>query len=251
MKNEWKRVKTSIWAVLLVSSALHGEEKCSVEIKLLLSPPAIQNVIASLSFKKEAAGQVFFFDTDGLDLQKQGVIVRVRQGASNDLTVKVRVLESSKQVDTSWVYAHFPCEINRTGAGEDTDYFVKRSYKTIRVPEMGKELSSLLTSEQKRLLQKARILIDWSRVRRIASINATSWESAPQSSFGKLALELWQWPTGTMLEVSSKVGTNERQSKYPELQRLVKSKNLVLNPDQGSKTSMVLETITHQPSSFR
>ena len=65
MKNDWKRVFALICSVLFVSSVLHAEEKCPVEVKLLLSPPA-QTVMASLSFEKETAGRVYFFDTDAL-----------------------------------------------------------------------------------------------------------------------------------------------------------------------------------------
>jgi hypothetical protein len=61
--------------------------------------------------------------------------VRVRQGTDNDLTVKVRVSDSL-QVDTSRLREHFPCEIDRTGAGENTSYSVRRKYKTLHVPEM-------------------------------------------------------------------------------------------------------------------
>lgn len=251
MKNDCKRVFAFISGALLLGTVSHGEEKCSVEIKLLISPPTIQTVIASLSFEKQTASRVYFFDTDALDLQKQGVIVRVRQGASNDLTVKLRVPEGAKQVGASGLRAHFPCEINRTGAGEDTDYSVKRKYKTVEVPEMGKDISRLLTPAQKRLLQEARVSIDWSKVTRMASINATSWESTAQPPFSKLALELWEWPTGNVLEISSNVAPHERQSTYAELQRLMNSKSLSLNARQGSKTSMVLETITHRTSPLR
>src|SRR5271167_971268 len=119
MKNDWKRALAFIGAVLFLGAALDAEEKCPVEVKLLLSPPTLQTVIASLSFEKETAGRVYFFDTDELDLLKQGVIVRVRQGADNDLTVKVRAPEGNKQIDTSKLREHFPCEIDRTGAGEN------------------------------------------------------------------------------------------------------------------------------------
>jgi hypothetical protein len=98
MNTDWKRAFALISVALFLGYSLHAEEKCPVEVKLLLSAPA-QTVIASLSFEKETAGRVYFFDTDERDLSKQGVIVRVRQGADNDLTVKIRVPESSKQVD--------------------------------------------------------------------------------------------------------------------------------------------------------
>src|SRR5271169_4748828 len=61
MKNDWKYAIASICAVLLVRSALCGEEKCSVEIKLLISPPKIQTVIIFLNFKNETGWSNLFF----------------------------------------------------------------------------------------------------------------------------------------------------------------------------------------------
>ena len=98
-----------ICAVLLESSALHAAEKCSAEVKMLLSSP-IQTTVTSLSFENKTTGQVYFFDTDELDLLKQGVIVRVRQGANDDLTVKVRIPEDSKQAQTAQLRGRFPWE---------------------------------------------------------------------------------------------------------------------------------------------
>jgi len=245
MKRNWKRAITFIGAVLFLGSALHGEEKCSAEVKLLLSPPTIRTVIASLSFKNETAGRIYFYDTDALDLQRQGVIVRVRQGAANDLTVKVRVPEGGKQEDISRLRANFACEINRTGAGEDTDYSVKRKYRTEQVPESGADIFKLLSPAQKRLLYEVRVSIDWTRVMKLADIKSTQWESTPQPQLGTLALELWEWSSGNVLEISAKAGPGAEQSMYAELQHLVQRKSLSLSPRQGSKTSMVLETPAH------
>jgi hypothetical protein len=248
MKNDRKSAFVFTCAVLFLSPALQAEETCPVELKLLLSPPTIQTVIASLRFEKETAGRVYFFDTDELDLLKQGVIVRVRQGASNDLTVKVRIPEREKQIQTTKLRGPFPCETNQTGAGKTTDYSVQRKYKVLRVPEMGSDIADLLNSQQKRLLEEAHVSIDWGRVERVANVKATKWETTAQSSFRKLALELWEWPAGDVLEISTKVAPGGGLSKYTELQRVVEIKGLSLSARQGNKTSMVLGILTHQAS---
>lgn len=246
MRNEWKRVFTFL-AVMVLDSILQAEEKCPIEVKLLLSPPTIQTVIASLSFGKKTATQVYFFDTDALDLLKQGVIVRVRQGADNDLTVKVRVPEG-QQVGRQ-LREHFACETDRTRTGENTSYAVQGKYKAPQVPERGREISSLLNPSQRRLLREARVSIDWTRVMRIAKIKSTKWETTAESRFRKLTMELWEWPRGNILELSTKAGPDEGQSKDAELQRLLSTKGLSLNASQGTKTTMVLETLTdHSPT---
>lgn len=58
---------------------------------------------------------------------------------------------------------------------------------------------------------------------------------------------------GKILELSAKVGSDAEASKYAELERLVKMKNLSLSASQDTKTSMVLETLadhTSPPRSF-
>src|SRR5208283_2884522 len=76
--------------VLLLCAALHAKERCDAEVKLLLSPEQSQAAVRALKARGETSGRVYFFDTDQLDLLSQGVIVRLRQGSANDLTVKLR-----------------------------------------------------------------------------------------------------------------------------------------------------------------
>jgi hypothetical protein len=245
MKNDWRRAFRFIVAVLFIGSALRAEEKCPVEVKVLLSPQTTHTVIASLRFEKETTGRVYFFDTDELGLLKQGVIVRVRQGTNNDLTVKVRAPAGNSLVNVTQLREHFPCETNRTGAGEDTDYAVRNKYKVLQVPQRGSEISNVLSPPQKRLLREAGVAIDWSQVKRIADIKATEWETTAQSPFRKLALELWEWRTGNMLELSTKVAREAAPSKSAELQQLVDKKGLSLSAKQGGKTGIVLEMLTN------
>jgi hypothetical protein len=242
------RVFALLGTILFLGPAVHAEEECPVEIKLLLSPGITRTAIASLGFKHEAAGQIYFFDTDALDLLMQGAIVRVRQGGNNDLTVKVRLPNGSRQVDSSLLHKRFPCEIDRTQLGESTSFAVKRKYKATVVPDLGGDIHGLLSVSQRDLLHEAGITIDWSKVRRMADIDSTNWEATAQSPSGQIALELWEWPAGKVLELSAKVEYDAVASKFAELERLASVKNLSLSASQDTKTSMVLKTVAGQPS---
>jgi hypothetical protein len=246
-----KRLLASIGIVVFLAPTSRAAEKCPVEIKLLLSPPTIQTVIASLAFKKEAAGRVYFFDTDSLDLLMQGIIVRIRQGANNDLTVKVRLHNGNRQIGIDRLQGRFPCEIDRTQMGASTSYAVKRRYKATKVPEIGGDIYSLLSASQKELLRRARLSIDWARVVRMADINSTQWEATAPSPSGSLALELWEWPAGKILELSAKVEPDAEESKYAQLERLVKAKDLSLSASQDTKTSVVLKTFADRSSPLK
>jgi len=231
--------------LLSFGSALHSQERCNVEVKLLLSPTQTRTAVRSLNFEKEAAGRVYFFDTDPLDLLSQGLIVRLRQGASNDFTIKLRPPGNAKPFVPSNIGADFDCEIDLIGGASSPSYTARSKYTATHLPGTGIEISNLLDAGQKKLLTEAQVSVDWTRVNRIADIRATSWQTRFQPTFGKLTLELWEWPGGQILELSSKVGPDAGPSTYTELQRLVKTKGLSLNATQRAKTGMVLETLAH------
>lgn len=242
-----KRVVALIAAILMFPvTAAQAQEKCPVEVKFLLST-ATETVIASFGFKKETRGRVYFFDTDSLDLLAHGVIVRVRQGANNDLTVKVRRPQREQGVE-SGLGGRFPCEIDRTRAGSMISYAVRRPYKTNHLPAIGSDIHDLLSASQNALLRDSQVSIDWARVKRIADISLTKWETPAESASGKLALELWEWPAGKLLEISAKASHEAQASKYAELEQLLGAKNLSLSANQDVKTSVVLQTLAQRAS---
>jgi hypothetical protein len=234
-----------LWVLLCFGSALHSQERCNVEVKLLLSATQTQAAVTSLNFEKEAAGRVYFFDTNRLDLLSQGLILRLRQGANNDFTVKLRSTRDPKPVVPSDIGQGYQCEIDLTGGAAGSSYTVRTKYTATHVPETGIEISNLLDAGQKKLLTEAHVSVEWTRVKRIADIQATSWQTKAQPGFRKLALELWEWPGGRVLELSTKVGPDAGPSTYAELQRLVETKALSLNATQRAKTGMVLESLAH------
>ncbi len=206
---------------------------------------ATATAIASLGFKNETRGRVYFFDTDSLDLLKQGVIVRVRQGANNDVTVKLRRPEG-RGVENAGLRGRFPCEIDRTRAGALISYAVRRQYKADKLPASGSGIHDLLSASQNQLLQDSHVAVDWARVTRIADISLTKWETPAESASGKLALELWEWPAGQILEVSAKASGVAAASRYTELEQLLRAKDLSLSANQDVKTRVVLETLAHR-----
>src|SRR4051794_31881099 len=77
--------------LILLGSLAYGAEGCAVEVKVLIAPSDQTRAVQTLGFENKQQGRVYFYDTADLDLLKQGLILRVRQGdEDNDLTVKVR-----------------------------------------------------------------------------------------------------------------------------------------------------------------
>jgi hypothetical protein len=231
--------------MLSLFSALHAQERCNVEVKLLLSPKDTRAAVSALNLKNERAGRVYFFDTSALDLLSQGVIVRIQQGAANDLTVKLRPREGKTFADPSHGREYFKCEVDQAASETKSSYSIRTEYASVPLPQTGNDILNLLSAGQRKLLEEAQVSIDWQRVKRIADIKTTDWQTEAQPPFKKLTMELWEFPAGKILELSTKVGPDAGPATYTELKRLANTKGLSVNPDQRFKTTMVLEALTH------
>jgi hypothetical protein len=169
--------------------------------------------------------------------------VQLRQGGDSDLSIEVRPPASKKLVDPSSGREDFKCEMDLIGGQTNPVYSIRSKYSGLRAPDAGPNIFSLLSDGQKKLLKEVGVSIDWTRVRRIGSIKSTDWDTVSRPPFGKLTLGLWEWTTGSMIELSTSVGPNSGQPSYAELVRLVNGKELSISASQGAKTRMVLESL--------
>ncbi len=236
-------VRFWVWILLWLGIAAQAQEQCGVEVKLLLVPSEIQSAMRAFHAGTGTSGWVYLFDTSALDLLSQGVIVRLRQGTTADLTVKLRTPAERKIVEMSGVKDQYKCEVDLTGGIEYRSYSIQTKFAAAP-PETGNEIFALLSPAQKRLLKQAHVPIDWTLVKRVADIKSTDWQIKGQPPFPKLTLELWEWPTGEVLEVSTKVGAGAGLSAYTNLQHLAATKGLSLSSGQRFKTALALEGIT-------
>ena len=237
-------------ALLVLATNVYGQERCSEEVKLLLLPTQVQAAIPALVARGETRGRVDFYDTPGLDLLAQGVILRLRESEEIDITAKLRPVSGERIVDPSGGRERYKCEVDLNDGVEAQSYSVQRKYVSAKAPETGEGLYQLLTEGQKKLLEESKVAIDWKRVKRIAGIRSTSWTTKVEPPLGKLSMELWEWPGGSVLEISAKVTTDQGQVAYGELRELAKANGLALSGDQRSKTAIALKAINagHRPS---
>jgi hypothetical protein len=233
-----------LMATFLLVFRLHGQETCDEEVKLLLSPMQVQTAISALQARGETHGRIYFYDTRSLALLAKGVILRVREGAEIEITAKLRPRSGEKFLDPSGGREHYKCEVDLNDGVENQSFSVQSRHVVAKVPETGWEIYQLLSEGQKKLLEDSKLEIDWKRVKRIAEIQSTSWTSLAHRPLGKLSLELWEWPSGSVLEVSTKASPNDGQSTYVELRDLANKNGLELSTDQRSKTAIALGEIT-------
>ncbi len=224
---------------------LSAQEKCDVEVKLQLLPAESRVAVMALKAGKESPITVYFFETDTLDLSSQGVIVRLRRGSGTDLTIKLRPVSGAKFLHPHAGRKDLKCEVDLTGDGAISSYSITTRLAGERLPATGLEIYQLLSLEQRNLLKEAEVSINWNQVKKIVEIQSTSWRANGQPHLGRLALELWEWPGGKILELSTRVGPKSGTQAYRELQDLARSKWLTFSPDQQPKTKTVLQSITH------
>ena len=229
-----------LMSMFLLVFGLHGQETCDEEVKVLLSPTQVQAAILALRARGETHGHIYFYDTPSLALLAKGVILRLREGAEIDITAKLRPLSGEKFLDPSGGRERYKCEVDLNDGVENQSFSLQNRYVAAKVPETGEGIYQLLSDGQKKLLADSKVQIDWKRVKRIAEIQSTSWATRAHPPIGKLSLELWEWQTGSVLEVSTKVALNYGQSTYVELRDLANKNGLALSTNQRSKTEIAL-----------
>jgi hypothetical protein len=241
-------VKRFVWALagavwLAPVCAAHGQKTCDEEVKLLLSPAQVRVAVSALGARRETHGDIYFYDTPDLDLLAKGVVLRLRAREEIDLTAKLRPVSGARFSDPTGGKERYKCEVDLNDGVEAESFSVQNRYVSAKAPTTGEELRQLLSEGQKKLLEDSKVEIDWKRVRRMTEIRSTSWVTSAKGSLGKLSLELWEWPGGSLLEVSAKVAPDAGQASYVELQDIAKKNGLAVSKDQHPKTKTVLEQI--------
>jgi len=243
----WRRALFPIVGVCVtffLCATVDAQEACNVEAKVLLLPGESQVAVTKLKATRKATGRIYFFDTNALDLLSQGAIVRLRQGANDDLTVKLRAPGGKSFSDPSAGREDYKCEVDLTANGPIRSYSIRRKYTARRLPATGSEILGMLSPGQKELLEESQASIEWARVKRIANVRSTAWQIKRLPGFDRLWLELWEWPTGKVLELSTRVQADAGPSTYAALQQLIKRTGLSPSNVQELKTSVVLRLST-------
>jgi hypothetical protein len=226
---------------MLLTTTAFPQQPCSAEVKLLLVPSELQSAKATLHAKTPRSADIYLYDTGSLDLLKQGILLRMRQGAKSDLTVKRR----SKDVGAQSADADASCEFDAV-AGETYRSLAITMKFSASVPENGRDLFALLSPSQKKLAEP--FAIDWKNVKEIAAIKSTTWQISLPPDFPKLSMELWEWNGQSILEISARVPASDVSSGYQRLQKLAIERKLALSPEQETKTALVLQSISHPTS---
>ena len=100
----------------------------------------MQSAITALNARQETHGRVYFYDTPALDLLSKGVIIRFRDRAEADLTVKLRPLPGDKLVDPSGVRDDYRCDVDVNDGVETESFSVMNKDLTAKAPLTGEAI---------------------------------------------------------------------------------------------------------------
>jgi hypothetical protein len=194
-------------------------------------------VISSLKLKRQGtkSGEVWLFDTAGLDLFRQGVRLRLRvTGRKSELTLKARNQDCSRVNPALLPADQSKCEYDQHGTHSVGAVSISRILDENQVRALLEErttLVELLSPAQVRFLQEGVAL--WPLPPALKQLGPVKLDTYHRN--GKpYTVQISQLPSGQRyLEISQKSSLEEASRVHAELEALLSRKQLKLCPDQG------------------
>ncbi len=222
----------------------------SVELKLTVPEARQRSTVAALELDPLEAQirQVFFFDTPGLALDAQGVVVRARriQGKGGDSIVKLRPVVPGELPDELRRSGAFRVEVDALPGGFVCSGTLKGSPRSVDVRDAagGKlPLRKLFSKEQRQLFAAHApqgIALDDLAV--LGPIFVLKLRSVPPGLGRKVAAEMWIYPDGSRIfELSTRAATTEAFQVAVELRAYLAECGVDISGEQETKTRKALE----------
>jgi hypothetical protein len=227
---------------------LKGADSC--ELKLTVPEPHQRSTVAALELDPLEAQirQVFFFDTQELALQDQGVVVRARriQGKGGDSIVKLRPVVPSElpvelrrsgafRVEVDALPGGFVCSGTLKGAPAAAD--------VLRAAKGKLQLRKLFSKEQRQLFAKHApdgVALDDLAV--LGPIFVLKLRLLPPELGRRLVAEIWLYPDGSrILELSTRCETTEAFQVAAETRAFLVQRGVDISGEQETKTRKALE----------
>jgi hypothetical protein len=227
----------------------------SVELKLTVPAPEQRATVLALGLDPLAAQirLVYFFDTPDLALEKAGVVVRARriQGKGEDSVIKLRPVVPHEMPDSIRESPSFVVEVDAMPGG----YVCSGSFKGIPRKASVHEaatgnapLRRLFSKEQRAFYREhapADIALDDLSV--LGPIFVLKLKGTPPGADRKLAVELWMYPDGRILELSTRCMPDEAIQVAAETRMFLLERGIDLLGDQQTKTRTALEYFAANP----
>ncbi len=221
------------------------------ELKVLVDESSIDDVRDDLGLDNDLAQErdVWFYDSEELDLFAAGVILRARSvhGDDDDSTVKIRPLDAD-QVDPVWFQQDgFKCELDASPVSSASSCSFTTEQEEDQIEEAAdgeRDLDSLFSSEQEDFLAElGPLYLDWSELAPLGPIEALVWKIETYDLPATLTAEHWRLPDSEMLELSIKVDQADGDDAMDDLLGWLADRGVPLAAEQESKTRRALEAL--------
>ena len=228
----------------VASDAGEGVRSGGAEVQInLCSEP--RQIIAALHLERKGAQsqEVWYVDTPGLDLFRQGVMFRLRiTDRKSELTLKVANQDCAKVNSALLPADQSKCEYDVRGAQSVGAVSVTRILDDRQVHgliEGRLALADLLSPAQIRYLQEVVAL--WPLVPGLKCLGPAQVETYHRKG-RPFVVELWQLPSGRHYEeISQKSSLKDAPRLNSALEGLLSHTKVQLCPDQGSQTGSRLK----------
>jgi hypothetical protein len=221
-----------------------------VEVKVLLDPDAIDEAISrfGLVTSKAAVRDVWFYDTESLDLFDQGLALRARKkkNDADDSTVKLRPVLPEDVAPEWFDESGFKCEQDWTGDRHVDSCSLTVTQDSGEIDDVGdgvRAVKALFSNEQETFADTSTAgPVDYDELLPLGPIDARVW-TVKTSSLGKLTFEHWDVAGELELcEVSLRVSEDEATAIQQKLDAYLAKKGLPTT-EAETKTKSSLDVL--------
>ena len=239
----------------LVEALATINESDSVELKLTVPAPQHRATFLALGLDPLDAQirLVYFFDTPELALNAAGVVVRARriQGKGEDSVIKLRPVVPNEMPDSLRESPSFVVEVDAMPGGFVCSGSLKgvpRKATVLDAATGNAPLRRIFSKEQRRFYAAhAPADIPLDDLSLLGPIFVLKMKGTPRGAARKFAVELWLYPEGRILELSTRCGTDEAMQVAAESRAYLTELGVDLAGDQETKTRTALEYFAAHP----
>lgn len=231
-----------------------------VEVKILVPDDGHDVLLPELGDAVTSVRRVYYLDTPGLDLARQGVVIRARtagrgrgDASRGDSVVKLRRDGPARLPRGVRASRNLSVELDALPSTSWWTTAVSRRVRPsiVRDAVRGREpLRSLMSGEQRRFLRALTSDLatprSWRDLRVHGPVEVTRTVGTVPGMVGRLELQRWDYPDGSRLtEVSTKCRPARAVTAAAAIRRLLVDRGIDLDTEQHSKSGASLAHFAH------
>lgn len=239
------KIAIAFMGLLCTLTAAHAQQN-KAEVKTLIEINSLPRLINALNLTSENAlnRNIYFFDTNDLQLFKRGGIIRLRiaDDMSFETTVKIRPLYEEQVIDDEIISKKgFKCEVDASFSNATSSC----SYSKENTPlKKQTPLKEQLSKKQKKFLEdQLDQKIKFDQLVKLGPIKSTCYKKILIQK-REYSIELWNIANESLVEVSTKGDEREIEEMRQDLKLLLERLNIQADNAGTQKTTRALQILT-------